>query len=60
LGWLVIVFGSGFGWTEKVKRDKAWVRRYLDGGREESTAFTRLHQIICLPTAKTSTKYPVK
>jgi hypothetical protein len=45
---------------ERLKRDKAWVRRYLEGGREENTTFTRLHQIISLPTARTATTYPVK
>jgi hypothetical protein len=43
-----------------LKRDKAWVRRYLDGGREESERFTRLHKVISLPTARTPTTYPVK
>jgi hypothetical protein len=44
----------------RLKRDKVWVRKYLDGDREASAAFTRLHQIISLPTAKTATTYPVK
>jgi hypothetical protein len=44
----------------RLKRDKAWVRRYLDGDREANTRFTRLHQVISLPTARTPTTYPVK
>jgi hypothetical protein len=44
----------------RLKRDKAWVRRYLDGDREANTRFTRLHQVISLPTAVSATTYPVK
>jgi hypothetical protein len=44
----------------RLKRDKAWVRKYLDGDREANTRFTRLHQVISLPTAAGATTYPVK
>jgi hypothetical protein len=44
----------------RLKRDKAWVRNYLDGDRAANTQFTRLHQVISLPTSRTPTTYPVK
>jgi hypothetical protein len=44
----------------RLKSDRAWVRRYLDGDREARAIFTRLHQVISLPTARTPTTYPVK
>ena len=44
----------------QLKADKAWVRRYLDGDREAKALFTRLHQVISLPTSREKTTYPVK
>jgi hypothetical protein len=44
----------------RLKQDKAFVRRYLDGDREARAIFTRLHQVISLPTARTATTYPTK
>jgi hypothetical protein len=35
---------------ERVMRDKAWVSRYLDGGRDETTLMTRISMIISSPT----------
>jgi hypothetical protein len=43
----------------RLKQDKAWVRRYLDGDRAAREQFTRLHMVISLPTATTPTTYPV-
>ena len=34
---------------DRVMRDKAWVSRYLDGGREETTLMTRISLIISSP-----------
>jgi hypothetical protein len=34
---------------ERVMRDKAWVSRYLDGGREETTLMTRISLILASP-----------
>lgn len=45
---------------DRLKRDKSFVRKYLDGDRDAGTLFTRLHQMITLPTAATPTTYPVK
>jgi hypothetical protein len=44
----------------RLKQDRAWVRRYLDGDRVAREQFTRLHMVISLPTASTATTYPVK
>jgi hypothetical protein len=44
----------------RLKSDRAWVRKYLDGDREARAIFTRLHQVISLPTASTKTTYPLK
>jgi hypothetical protein len=45
---------------DRLKRDKGFVRKLLDGDRQASSDWTRLHQIITLPTAKTPTTYPVR
>jgi hypothetical protein len=45
---------------QRLKRDVAFVRRYLNGDREASTIFTRMHLLISMPTATTTTTYPVK
>ncbi len=34
---------------ERIMRDKAWVSRYLDGGREETTLMTRISLILASP-----------
>jgi hypothetical protein len=44
----------------RLKRDKGFTRKLFDGDREANTAWTRLHQIVSLPTASTKTTYPVK
>jgi hypothetical protein len=44
----------------RLKRDKGFVRKLLDGDRAASSDWTRLHQIITLPTATGATTYPVK
>ena len=33
----------------KFFRDKAWVQRYLDGGREEATKLAMINIILSLP-----------
>jgi hypothetical protein len=38
---------------ERVMRDKAWVSRYLDGGREETTLMTRISLILASPVKGT-------
>jgi hypothetical protein len=34
---------------DRIMRDKAWVSRYLDGGREETTLLTRISLILASP-----------
>jgi hypothetical protein len=42
----------------RLKRDREWTKRLLNGGRDETSRWTRLHQIITMPTATTAVTYP--